>query len=447
MRSKLLTSLLIGLIPAVSIALEPAKVKLNGRLDTMAGYVKEGRGYRNTNPTQPDTSDKFHNGAIVNDTNIDIHIDGKTTKDFSYGGFIRLHADVSNATNGETTFGDKTMLYVQHEKIGRLEGGNTPGAGGLFEMDVPFFDVGTWGIDGFWSQWVGQRTKKYYSTIFPLAQFFPSLDLNANSRGFEFITGPNLLSNYSGNFYSDAPKINFFTKPVTGLTLGVAYIPDMDSHGTISGVAFKNSGPTDSGRKNYPATFKEIISGGGTYETKFNTDYTIKVGLVGEIGKAKSPIVRDLKAMEADLALSYKQFKVTASYGNWWRSLMLKTPSPNSKHKAEYWTVGFGQQLDKLSYAFTFMHSKKAGGLEALASEHPNINTAILSDYGTNKFNLGCIDIDYKLAQGFSPYIGVAIFQFKEASGKVATGLTTTQDVPRHTDTGYVIMAGTRLMF
>jgi len=461
MRNKLLASLLVFLTPAVSTALEPAKVKLTGRVDTMAGYVKESNSYRNINPADP-TSDKFHKSAIVNDSQLTLNIDGKAMTDFSYGGFIRLHTDASQATNNELTFGDKTMIYVQHEKVGRLEGGNMPGAGGLFEMDVPLFEVGTLGVDGFWSQWVGQRSKKYYTSIYPI-----NLDSTVRSRGFEFIIAPDLPSNYSGNYYSDAPKLNFFTRPVTGLTLGLAYIPDLDSHGTITGVALKTNGPTDPDRAKNPATFKQIFSGGGTYETKFYTDYSVKVGLTGELGKAKKSMINDLKAMEVDIALKYKDFKVTSSYGNWYSSFTLKNKVPNSKRKAEYWTLAFGQEIGKFRYALGFMHSARAGGIEALASKEtlpasvgpfPVVQLPILlADYGTNKLNMGTIDVDYNLAKGFTPYLGLAIFQFKESSGRAPTNLFDTHtgiflplgSAPssRHTDTGYAIMGGTRIIF
>jgi len=429
---RIIFSATICLASIAANAAEAPKLSISGRMDTMAGYVKQNKKFRTTNPSSP--TEPLNRTAIVNDTKIDFNIDGKSDLGFKYGGLIRLHADTSTATNSETSVADKTMMFLQHDKIGRFEAGNTPGAGGLFEMETTFFNRGSWGVDGFWSQWVSDKTMR-------------TTGINSNlsgldTRGVEFIVSPNLLSNYSGNHYSDAPKVSLFTKPVPELTLGVSYIPDMDSTGTVKGRASKTGGPVfDTVRAKNPATFENIFSGGGTLDLKPAKDVKVKASLVGEIGKAKISAIRDLKAFETGFLICYQdRFKFGATYGSWGKSFTLKNPTAGAKQKASYWSVGAGYEQGKFGTSLTYMNSRKAGGLEPI-TQTSDVKTLIgmgvpassFSDTKTNKFNNLVLDVDYKLADGLLPYVGVSRFEFKESTGAV--------------DKGYVIMGGTRLLF
>lgn len=442
MKKFIIASSLLAL-PILANAAEAPKVKLGGRMDTMAGYVQQKGIYRTTNPSVP--NNHLHKGAIVNDTTLDVNADGVATNGMKYGGMIRLHADTSVATNKESTLGDKTMMYLQHDKIGRFEAGNTPGAGGLFEMQLTAFNHGTWGVDGFWSQWVSDRT--YRTTN--IANSLGAVPDVANAlkgfetRGLEFIISPNLPSNYSGHYYSDAPKASFFTKPIPQLTLGISFIPDMDSAGTIAGLAPKSSGPVfDSTRTSNPATFRDIISGGGVLEVDASKDVKVKASLVGEMGKAKLSVLRELRAMEAGLLFTYKgTMNFGGTYGNWGKSLTLKTPLAGTKQKADYWTLGACYEYEKFGTSLTYMQSRKAGGIEALTTNtgiKGVINATLIpansfSDFKTNKFSNIVLDVDYKLAPGFLPYVGISNFEFKESKGAK--------------DKGFVFMGGTRLLF
>ncbi len=444
MKKLILVSSMIAL-PILASAAEAPKVKLGGRMDTMAGYVKQKDIYRSTNPALP--INRTHSGAIVNDTTLDVNIDGTSNQGFKYGGLIRLHADTSVATNKETTLGDKTMFYIQHDKIGRFEAGSMPGAGGLFEMDLTFFNRGSWGVDGFWSQWVTDRTYRVTNLAnkpaFAGATAVRDALRGFSTRGLEFVVSPNLPSNYSGHYYSDAPKASFFTKPIPQLTLGVSYIPDMDSTGSITGQSGRSTGPVfDSTRTDNPATFREIVSGGGILELDPSKELKIKTSLVGEIGSAKLSALNDLRAMEAGLLFVIKEkIRVGGTYGNWGKSLTLKNKIAGTKQKAEYWTVGAGYEYEKIGASLTYMQSDKAGGIEALKTTDgiKGVTTAgilsnsDLSDFRTNRLRNIVLDVDYKLAPGFLPYFGISNFEFKESRGAK--------------DKGFVFMGGTRLLF
>lgn len=420
--------MLLCVAPFAAMAIEPANVKLSGHLDTTIANVKESNHYRTDNPNNPNGANKYNRTAIVNETKILINIDGKYRDGITYGGLIKLHADASQAANSETTVGDKAMVYVQSDKIGRLEAGNYFGVAAAFEGSVPLIETGTGGVDGQWVTWPSSSTKKLPT--------FPPVS------GSQFITNPNLPSYISGEYYSDAPKVTFYTKPVTGLTVGISYTPDLDAAGTASNIGFKKLGPKDSRVTNgiiRPGTFKNVFTAGGSYKYNFAKDFAVTGALTGEVGKSKIDKLRDLKAYEASLAINWKNTKLTSSYGNAFKTWTYKDKVAGSKQLAKYWTVSLGHQLDKFGMAVAYMQSKKAGGLESFryasnAAAAPDaLVKAGFADFRANKLDVVTFDMDYKLVQGFLPYAGVAGFKFREGQG------------PK--DKGYVLMAGTKLTF
>lgn len=457
---KVLISTILSIAAFNAVAAEAPVVSLHGRMDTQYTTVREKK-FKNSNPSNPERGANLNNSAIVNDTKLDINIDGKIDNNRTYGGFIRLHADTSAATNDETSIGDKTMVYYQDNRIGRIEAGNMPGAAAMLEMDVSNFNHGAWGVDGFGSKHIQDRTiqtsEKFNRNLGSGASITAVREANGfgkfavqETRGLEFITYANLPSNYSGNHYSDAPKINLFTKPVTGLTIGLAIIPDMDSTGTIKGQSTTNGGPTfDSTRANNPATFKEIYSAGVMYDKKFNKDWSLKTVLAGEAGRAKTAGVRDLRAYEAGFMAGYQDYKFGMTYGSWTKSLTLKQKNPGTKQGSGYWSAGFSHDINKFGYAVTYLNSRKAGGIETLTKRTKDalnasgnstaqfvaskITADYFSDYAYNKFQNVAVDVDYKLAPGFLPYATVSAYQFKEAGGTKSNGR--------------VAIIGTRLMF
>lgn len=413
-------------------ASNPFDVKIGGRMDFQSAIVKQSDGYRYSDSLPyADSAKRLRDSGFVTDTMLEMKIDRKHNKDVMYGGYITVHGDTSHATNGEQSFGDKIMVYWQSDKVGRFEVGQTPGAGGLFDMEMTNIGRGTYGIEGFWSQWLTDKTKRASAILSPFAQL--SGRKEPNTRGFEFTTGPNLLSNYSGHYYSDAPKVNFFTKPHKDLTVGVAYIPDLDSGGTVSTIALRNDGPRDERFAN-PATYRNIISGGVLYETKVTNNLGIKLGVAAESGKSKERAVTNLRAYKVGGTLSYKDFKWAASYGDWKDSLTIRAKNPEAKHISDFYTLGFSHQIEKFGYTIGYMRSRKAGGIEPLYAKLKGmLPLQVFQDLRPNKFRNISVDVDYKLTPGFVPYAGVSLFRFKESTGSV--------------DRGHVIMGGVRIIF
>ncbi len=424
-------SLILSTIAASAHAAEALTVTLSGRLDTMAGYTKQSGEYRDVINNmsvltgQASTNGKVNSGSIVNDTKIDINIDGVTDSNLKYGALIRLNVDTSKTTTGESGNAKQTMAYIQHDSIGRLEGGNYYGAAGVFEMDTTSaLAKAAYGIDGFWSKWASEDA---YINLSGISPFLPQSAKLNDISGHKFIVSPNLPSNYSGKYYASAPKLTFYTMPHPTLTIGVSYIPDLDSTGTVATRATAGDGPVDPDRKGNRSTFKNIISGGFQFKHNFDQDLNVKASLVGEIGKAKkylgTNLIRDLKAYETGVAVGYKDIVVAATYGSWMNTGTYKAKFKGTKQGSEYWSLGAGYTLGNLGYSLTFLKSKKAGGLEAVGTNlQGNIPGLVptpnksFSDTAYNKLTNISLGIEYKAAPGLLPYVEVSRFHFKDAS-------------------------------
>ena len=103
--------------------------------------------------------------SIVTDGRININIDSKDEGDFKYGGLLVLNANPSDSTTGEKGLVSRDMIYVQHNKFGRLEAGNYYGAGGMFEMTPTNFAKAGYGVHGYWSSWINNAAYVDLSTI------------------------------------------------------------------------------------------------------------------------------------------------------------------------------------------------------------------------------------------------------------------------------------------
>ena len=454
LKSRFLLSVMASVLTTTSLA-NDVKVKIGGSLDMMVGAVEQKSPYHNStfiSSSSPSTSNKK---AIVSDGRININIDGELDSGLKYGGLIYLNADPSIATSSEAGLVDRSMVYVQSDKVGRLEVGNYPGAGGLLGMDTFTFAKAAYGVEGYWIAWV--KDVAYVDIGTEFAPYMSGQKMISGTLGHRYLINPNLPSNYSGHHYYDAPKITFYTQPITGLTVGISYIPDLDSTGTIRTQGGKESGPTDPERLevNTRPTFKNIISGGVHYHAKLNP-IEMKMSLIGEIGKAKkyygTNLINDLKAYQLGLALIHGEYSLAGSYGNWGKTGTYRAKYEGTKQGAEYWNLIFAQQKEKLGYSLGYMQTRRAGGLEPVGSQvssgiaaglnagygasystTPSANRSY-SDSSYNTLHAISLGVDYKLAPGFIPYIEATRFIFKS------------KGIP-NSNSGFNVLTGLRLKF
>jgi len=419
----------LALISMNALAADDFKVQLGGRMDTQYGVIHDSGNFRNTTPAQPSSSNKMRSNGLVTDSRIDVNIDATSDKGFKYGGSIRLFADTSLPVNSSPFYGDQNKVYIESNKIGRFEFGNTPGAPDLLELDIDNFEVGTYGVNGYWSTWLADKSYKWSSA------FKDTKYASLGVQSAQFIATPVLFTNYSSNGYSNAPKVNYFTKPLDEITIGLSYTPDLDSRGTVSGMSYANNVSSSDQRGN-PATFKNIYGLGVMLDKKFG-DYGVKINFSGVAGQAKLKVLRDLRAYETGALFNYKSFKFGSTYGTWGNSLTFKANNtPGRKTFANYWTLGLGQELEKFGYSLTYLNSNKAGGLESLAATALGGYTNTLqklTDTSANNLKSMVLDLDYAIAPGFKAYVAGSKFRIKESGGQV--------------DNGNLLILGTRLLF
>ncbi len=402
---------------------EPVTLKLAGRVDMMFGAVNQTQAYNATYVYDgsldllPGSGARLPSAGLVEDAAVQVYVDSDKSKQLTYGAYFNLHANTSRASNMEPYFTDKIMAYVQHNKIGRVEVGAYPGAASMFEMQSFIESKAAYGVEGFFSRFTNDTTK------FAVPSFLTSqpqyLYFN-NFAGYRYLISPNLPSNYSGNSYSDAPKINFYTQPIENLTLAVNYIPDLDAQSGIVNLRTKDGGPVDAERRLNRGTFRNIIGLGARYTTAIQ-DVKFISYIAAEFGTAKryktdavsilNPIpmmiptgqINDLRAYEVGVSLGYKDFGFVSTFGDWGKTGTYKYAGQGTKQSARYWTLLGTYTHNKFGASIGYMNSSRAGGLEAPTSqllymgtngEYPIVDYAN-SDYSHNKLHVASFGLEY----------------------------------------------------
>jgi hypothetical protein len=457
MSQKLLPGVLLLILAANANAAEAPKVKLGGYIGTTAAYFNhDDKRFESTNPATPSKGNYVEKQFLVNNTKINVDFEAKYNSDVKYGGRISLNADTSKSQEGESTPGYRTMAYIQNNKLGRVEAGNTIGGHVSLARDVHYLNIGFYGAEGAINSYLPRKsvhvaniTNNLSTNGLGLPQQRALLNgitggVVPDTRGTEFLYYSTLPSHYAKSFYHQAPKVNLYTKLAEEVKVAFTYIPDLDSSGTVANVAYKTNGARDTadGRNAYPATFRDIVGGGISYDKKLDKDWSLLSALVGEIGRAKHQGLHDLRAYDASMKVGYKNFKLSGSYGTWGNTGTYKVRTAGSKQGAWYWTSGFSHEIDKFAYSLTYSNTRRAGGLESLGKKITSFSTSTislagmepyLSDKSYNKYRNMMVDVDYKLATGILPFAAVSRFEFKESTGAK--------------DKGYFSVVGTRMLF
>lgn len=451
-------------IASVASAFSMPELELSGRSEIFAGWRNQPTAFNGTyvptyifdqdldltipEPYNPNSLRRTRNNIIVSDNILDLKAKGTFWEEhkMEYGGLVRVHFNTSDATNKESTVADKAMAYLQHDKIGRLEYGTYPSAGGMIESDIASRAAAAYGIDGYWSQWFQDAA---FVDFAPLG--FPGNIPIPGAAGFKYLLTPNLPSNYSGFYYSDAPKLNFYTKPYPNLLVGISYTPDLDDAGTIEAITWKDGAPSDSQRRpmNLRDTFDNIVNAGLQYDYDINCNTKLRLNLSGEVGQSKRDSftaaftstgnLKDLRAYEVGGLLFYDDYTFGASYGDWGKTGTVPIAIPGAKRGTKYFTLLGAGKNGKLDYSVSYMHSKRAGGVESL-TERINLafglpsNGLPLTENSYNKFETLSIGTGYKLFEGFMPYAELTMFKGSSATDVVK-------------NKGYILFLATRIRF
>ncbi len=342
-------------------------MNVGGEINFQAGFSDNDAAFE-TGPFSRDM--KF-----ANDTEIHLNAEGTTDSGLTYGAVIELEADVTADNRGEGTNADKTFIYVEGD-IGRAELGNNEGAEAAMAVNAASVARGTGGIDG---------DDEFY--------------INATGVGgtATFLIHPDLPTADTGGVTEDATKITYYTPSFSGFQAGISFTPDEGNGGTAAGFTGELNGDQEN-----------VIGGGITYAGNLSDDASIEVGLVGATGSSELATTEDLSAWQAGVSLSFADFSIAGSYGDWGES----GQAVGSNLDTDFWTAGMAYGNDDYGVSATY----------------------ISSEAGSNEFNNLVLSADYSVAEGLTPYVEVSFFDADEAGTAVD-------------NSGTAILLGTYLAF
>ena len=341
-------------------------------------------------------------------------VNGVNDYGFRYGAVMELNANSTyNSWNNDL---NATKSYIYTESIvGKLEFGNELGASQKMKVDAGTFARGTGGINGKYLNYINLPSVVTGGTGFnnPLFILIPQHPTAHGGFGIGF-NNSLYYCDYNGNGTIDtadeyscytetsdenfnfrleemqnATKISYYTPEIFGFQAGVSYTPDTGNRG----VGGRLSSKLDTG------DIDEVIEYGLTYS---NTFYGLGVSLsfTGEFGKSESKIItstgkfesfrEDLNSTQYGINLSFFGLTVGGSIGNWNDSLYNKNTEKNSGD-GKYTTLGLGYEFAGFNASLGYFDS----------------------EFQKNKYTAYSVSFDYKVANGFMPYIEYTHFEFK----------------------------------
>jgi hypothetical protein len=478
-----------------SIANAQATITFGGEVNSEIGVRNQSKDYEFDNPQAAESKNgdirivdlfpknELHQGAVVNDTKVNIGLEMLNDNGVELGGKIELSTDTSLNKHNNTTYdslGLETYAFAESD-FGRLEGGSTTGV--YDDMKVSGANVAraTGGIDGdvkyWWNPYIYKDgtvpVKLSKPADPPFTKFLLPIG-SAPARLVEqnFIISPNLPSNYDHGGEANAAKISYITPSMEGIRIGVTYIPEIEQHGSVSLAHSKidrinTFNDTSLG-------FQKIISSTATFENKFN-ETNVKISLAGEVGDAKDVkdpnfvqttylLRHNLKAWEVGAGIDDSGFSLAGSYGNWGDSGNLKILENTGCKRSDYWTLGGGYSTDDVGFSITYFGSSRCGLDSRVGYSPAFIPTEDDREYrlarGTKalskakKVEILSFGLDTKLAAGFMPFAELSFFKLNENNGnatdldvKIGKGTDYPRSSHNRKNQGYFLMSGVKIQF
>lgn len=367
MKKILLTSALVGTTLLASAAVANPTVTVGGFIDFQAGLTDQ--------DSTHEVGANSRNAKFQNDTEVHINVEGTSDSGLIYGAQIELEADVTSDADNEGLNADKTFIYLQGENFGRFELGSNTDAAAQLKVDASSIARATGGIDG---------------------DFYDFAGISTVGNG-QFIISPDLPTAHALGVREDSNKITYVSPRFSGLQLGVSYSPDQGDVGTAAGFTGENGFDQEN-----------VFNLGLNYQYMQN-DFDVEASLTGEFGSAENAAQEDLEAWALGLALSYREFHLAGSYGDWTDSDQLVGAANDS----DFWTLGTAYVNGPAGVSITYLDS----------------------EYATNEFTNLVVGADYSLAPGLVPYVEVSFFDLDAGAGAA------------NSNDGTVFLIGTELTF
>jgi len=225
-------------------------------------------------------------------------------------------------------------------------------------------------------------------------------------------------------------KITYFTPKISlsdnhRIQVGLSYVPDSSNMGHEKIDIDKQNQPVVSTKYNF--VIKDAISYGVVYDGKISDQLETKIAFVGEHGKThafnkgdkkRANIkFKDLNTYVVGGMLTYEKISVSASYGNYNKSLTAKEVDLISRDSSVY---GFGAKYTIGKYAFS---------INQFNSSHKK-----------NKLSATSFAVDYNIVQGLKTYLQSTFYQ---ANGKYLENNVIKSDKNK----GTLIFLGAKISF
>ncbi|MEN9782355.1 MAG: hypothetical protein RL208_505 [Pseudomonadota bacterium] len=455
------------------------KLKIGGMLE--GGYThlrQEGAYIGNVLPNGQSFSPQFkpQNGHFANDNVMHMRSKIELNPEFLHKP-SQIKAGVKIITplflqninhDSDPKTANEEYIYFD-SKYMRFELGSTFSSASKMRVDPEKLASGTGGVYGDWWRYVSfpvfntsglsgadASVLNAYSPSFIIYPVLPneagftvqrSLFGNITSTNF---SGGSML--YGGSQMQGLPtqgarsnKVSFYTKRKYGLQLGYSYSPTTESNGYIFSNAY--SGGYGGLIGGY---VRDYMSFGLNYKEQFGDfgvglSFTHEIGKVGGINMFANNVAtgidssytrrNDLNASAYGLQLSYKNFVISYTYGDWRRSLLTENAVlsngsyalNNQAGASSYHVLGAGYNFGPINLGFTYMNSNMAG----------------------NELQVWSLGTDLKMMSlryfRFQPYFEFTYFMFNPRSYYLNVNSNT-----RHeplANKGYVILTGIRVTF
>jgi len=430
----LCTSALVALSSSV-MASEDVKLSFSGQSKFEVGFINQDSKHKKAFDFSPNQK----SSAFFTSQKASLKAEGKVDS-LTYGAVLRLEL-VGNGSDGMgNARNDRSHIYVDSD-FGSIQFGSNFAASKMMQVDASSIASATGGIDGDWGVYASSaayqakdklgeenyynvgKGKVSYSTFF------------ANSVSSMAITGPNTLSNRMDSNSESARKITYMSPRISGVQLGLSFIPDFNNDGGNNTVTTKvNNGGFNYLYLGLPARIKNLWSAGLNYTNTFN-DVAVSFSLVGDFGKAvKQDIIannvnyskfRDLNTFSVGGTVATNGFSFALSYHRDGNSL---TPTNIGKFKSSWWTTGVAYENGNFSTSLTYLQGKKEA-----EDRNQSLKSSILS-----------LGVDYQVVPGLKPFAEVSLVNFKpKNSSGTLNGIAYDASKAKAT----VFMMGTKLKF
>lgn len=420
---------------SANVIADELKVKIGGLFDFRGAFVSPDKTKYKTSGVKTSVTKHNDSFGFYSNGNVFIDVSNAISDTTSYGAKMSVLATTRNNRNAPT------FLYFT-SPVGKIELGSNKSA---------FKGLG-----------IGGYTNACNSDFSDWIELDPNkVDVKYSDTNFSFLDSKARTTGETE--YSR--KITYYTPEISGFQAGISYIPDLSNigYGLPKDEVFytpvtyfyreidalgNRTGPTK--KVSYSFSVKNAIAGGVSFKHEFDSDISIKISGVVEKGdvvvkqddnnvndiKEKDKKIEDLKMHPDDQKkyqgakftnlmnymiggeVKFKDFSLAASYTNAGDSFTSKElPDKDNNTKSDCFIVGARYNFKDLGTSVHYY----------------------TSDTKKNKFNAITFALDYKLAQGLTPY---AEFTRYNTEGYNPVKLD-----EKDTQKGSVFILGARLAF